>query len=151
MHARLDGHKIVKRTAWRLAEIRRCAEWDKSSEPRMYTRTIGNGDPASIALIEAGRSASEGNINADAKPGQQVVRVISRQENSVVPGGGRQPRADSTEVLVFGGVCDRCGHPYLECRFPNGLCPMCFPSSSRPIEPLLIGHTHPARASLTPA
>lgn len=152
MRARLNGHKIVKRTAWRLAEVRRCAESCGSSEPRMHRRTIGNRDPVSIATSRADGPAVEGAANHDVRSGPQAVCVINQRENSALRVPRRRVGAAATDVLVFGGVCDRCGRPYLECRFPNGLCPSCFPGNWRAIEPTpSIAHPHLRGPSLAPA
>jgi hypothetical protein len=95
----------------------------------MYSRAIGNGrcHPASMAVIHADKSSSVAAVGAGLTVGRPAVSLVSQKENPVGPGCGRQAGAAMSDALVFGGVCDRCGQPYVQRCFPHGcLCSSCY-------------------------
>lgn len=101
----------------------------------MYERTIGNLGPASIAVLHADRPSSQVGVGADLKLSNLTATEITQPENPVANGCGQQAGGDMTDTLVFGGVCERCGRPYLALLFPNGQCQGCFPESTKSTDP----------------
>lgn len=127
--------------AWGLSAARRSARgrfcgWPKCKTGglQMYRGTNGNdrGGPTSMVVLRAAAPCSSGAVSADFNLGRRAVSVFNEQENPVGSHGGRRSRGANADALVFGGVCDRCGQLYLQCRFPHGcLCPTCALGSSK--------------------
>jgi hypothetical protein len=119
---------IGKRIVFRWAEVQRFAEFCYACSGEISSCTIGNtaGAPVLAVVLRTGRSLRESGVGAELSMDWPGRLPDQPPRKSCRPGCERQVGAARTDAVPFGGVCDRCGQPYLQRSYPyRSLCPSC--------------------------